>query len=62
VTAELDIRLEDPVSTNTADESFTNLTFTVELQSLYLSLLKTLKGKKHGAIIIKPVRLMIVNT
>ena len=41
------------------DESFTDPTFTVELQLLNLCLLKTtLEGEKDGVMIIKPGRLM----
>jgi hypothetical protein len=55
VAAELSIHLEDPVSTKKSDESFTNLTSTVELQLLNICLLKTsLKGEKDRVIIIKP--------
>jgi hypothetical protein len=47
VTAELNLHLEDPVSTKTFDDVFTNPTSTVELQLLNFRLLKTiLKAKK----------------
>jgi hypothetical protein len=55
VTAELSIHLEDPLSTNTVDESFTSPTSTVELHLLNICLLKTrLKGEKDRVTIIKP--------
>jgi hypothetical protein len=63
VTAKLNIRLEDPFPQKKSDVSFTNPTFTLELQSLNLLLLKTtLKGEKQGVMITKPERLMTVNT
>jgi predicted transcriptional regulator len=44
---ELSVHLEDPVSTQAFDESFTILTLTVDLQLLNFQLLKTvLKGEK----------------
>jgi hypothetical protein len=61
VTAELNVQLEDPVSTQQSGKSFT--TPMIELQLLNLLLLKTtLKGKKYGVLIIKPGWLIIGNT
>jgi hypothetical protein len=62
VTAELNIHLEDHVSTKQSDESYTNPASSVELQLLNLRLLnKTLKCVKDGVMVIKPGRLMTGN-
>jgi len=60
VTVELDIHLFPQKQSN---ESFTNPISTVELHSINFWLLRaTLKGEKDGVMIIKPERLMTVNT
>jgi hypothetical protein len=62
VAAELNIQLEDPVSTKQSGESCTDPTSMVELQLLNLLLLKTaLKGRECGLMIIKPGCLIIGN-
>jgi hypothetical protein len=50
VTAELNIHLEDPVSTNLSDVSFTNPTSPVALQLLNLRLLKVMLRCVHDGV------------
>jgi hypothetical protein len=60
VTAELDVHL---FPQKQSSESFTNPTSTVELHLINFLLLRaTLKGEKDGVMIMKPGRLMTVNT